>query len=81
MKEEIDAQQDLLSKIESAFVVKKVEDLDAPLDVAIEKADRVAVENVPKEGDADRLPQYFVERYKQDYFVIGLRRLLLAHMI
>jgi hypothetical protein len=34
VKEEKDA-QDLLSKIESAFVVKKVEDLDAPLDVAI----------------------------------------------
>ena len=72
VKEEKDAQQDLLSEIESAFVVKKVEDLDAPLDVAIEKADRVAVENVPKEGDADMLPRYFVERYKQDYFVIGL---------
>lgn len=48
VKEEKDA-QDLLSKIESAFVVKKVEDLDAPLDVAIEKADRVAEGKVGKE--------------------------------
>lgn len=48
VKEEKDA-QDLLSKIKSAFVVKKVEDLDAPLDVAIEKADRVAEGKVGKE--------------------------------
>lgn len=48
-KEEKDAQENLLSKIESAFVVKKVEDLDAPLDVAIEKADRVAEGRVGKE--------------------------------
>lgn len=48
VKEEKDA-QDLLLKIESAFVAKKVEDLDAPLDVAIEKADRVAVGKVGKE--------------------------------
>lgn len=49
VNEEKDAQKNLLSKIKSAFAVKKVEDLDAPLDVAIEAADMVAVEKVGKE--------------------------------
>ena len=51
VKEEKDT-QDLLSKIESAFVVKIVEDLDAPLDVAIEAADRKA-EGVAKQEIKD----------------------------
>ena len=41
--------QDLLSKIKSAFVVQPVDKLDAPLDVAIEAADRKAEEKVGKE--------------------------------
>ena len=41
--------QDLRTKIECAFVVQKVDELDAPLDVAIEAADKVAVEKVGKE--------------------------------
>ena len=44
--------QDLLSKIESAFVVQPVDKLDAPLDVAIEAADRKA-EGVAKQEIKD----------------------------
>ena len=43
-KDKKDAQENLLSKIESAFVVQPVDKLDAPLDVAIEAADRKAEE-------------------------------------
>ena len=51
-KDEKDAQENLLSKIESAFVVQPVDKLDAPLDVAIEAADKVA-EGVAKQEIKD----------------------------
>jgi hypothetical protein len=44
--------QDLRTKIERAFVVQKVDELDAPLDVAIEAADRKA-EGVAKQEIKD----------------------------
>ena len=70
----LDKALDLRTKIERAFVVQPVDKLDAPLDVAIETADRVAVENVSKEGDADMLPRYYLSRYPSAEMLIGISK-------
>ena len=63
---------DLLSKIKSAFVVQPVDKLDAPLDVAIEAADKVAVEKIVDiVEDADMLPRYYLERYPSAELLVG----------
>lgn len=61
-KEEQEA-QDLRTKLERAFVVQPVDKLDAPLDVAIEEAAKVAVGVAKQEIIASGVLMIFMESY------------------
>ncbi len=69
----------LLEQLESAFVIKPVDEHNSTLDNAIEQAatvvqeEAVRVRIAAEEVAADELlPRYYLERYAKDYFVIGL---------
>lgn len=73
-KEEQEA-QDLRTKLERAFVVQPVDKLDAPLDVAIEEAAKVAVGVAKQEIIASGVLMIFMESYDKNSVILHMETL------